>query len=877
MTQLRTISLLSEGITHLEDLDVSAFVRAVANITKMQATEKLDGAELSFGLDKDGKFYTTRAAKRKGAEPVYNESDYPYFAAYNGFRAAHAALKSVEAEIKQVIRPNDMVEIEVLYGRQPNAVTYGAGGKNYIAFLRGLESTPDMLVDQLANRLANHIASVRVQTVDTVDGENLKLLPTEVTFQFVGVQKIDTTHLKATDVSKQLDNLQRFLRTKTTIGLKTMTNFDLATASLGSFDKTERAAAKLAKAQVLATIMTDFKLPIKKELLDKFVGKVKSPLASDDLTQDEDIGIEGVVLKDPENGEQIKIVDKDTFTTINTFNHAVRSSISGVVKTTDPQASIEARGGLLGELKLTIADLLGNIDLARGGPAKKIFQTVKGKTPEETVRNVANELHGNEDYRSTRTKIIALIDATRQKLLASLKDFKANKDQFQLKLKGGRTIGLSAEIIRRTLLAFAEAKRDLDELGGKIGKTQNLPQLVALLYGRTAKAVHEAPEEEEKVAESLTESQVWSITLHPDEGIQDQAEQEELMVQQLKKLGKVKLVRLFDEDGEGGGFEFELTTKKDFDEDDIWNVLADADIEYGGNVSLKEDLITEKREHSDMSMYKGRDAANILCTYIASYLMAGLIYREKDKPGMRLLRDKTHMRLQKFDMDMGALNFWGYPVWRSGTPAVKKLLGPKVAKQLFSVTRRVPPQLWKFIHIDLSYGRETPIEWEDHRKVFRILQIAPGLNVERINTLLDGMMRYDELTFDEKVKFQTKLFYLVSQFVGNSPLLTRLRAIMSATLLAAGDQAAQNGDMVQEMKLLQSISKITEDGEGPIPTPGSAPIGTAPLAQAQNAAATNAGAIGSYVVPGTGREIVKRRRTFKHVKFEAPKDMKKDK
>jgi hypothetical protein len=83
--------------------------------------------------------------------------------------------------------------------------------------------------------------------------------------------------------------------------------------------------------------------------------------------------------------------------------------------------------------------------------------------------------------------------------------------------------------------------------------------------------------------------------------------------------------------------------------------------------------------------------------------------------------------------------------------------------------------------------------------------------------------------------------------------------------------------MVQEMKLMQRITQIKEDGEGPIPTPGTAPIGTAPLAQAQNAAATNAGSIGSYVVPGTGRQIVKRRRTFKHVKFEAPKDMKKDK
>ena len=851
---LRAPSALTEGIQHLESLDVSDFVRIVSNIARMQATEKLDGSELSFGLDDAGKFFTTRATKRKGSQPVYSESEYPYFAANNGFRAAHAALKAVEAEIKQVLRPGDLVEIEVLYGRQPNAVTYGAGGRNFIALLRGLDTTPDLLVDQLANRLANQTASAKVEIVETDDGETLKLTPTEITFQFVGVQKIDTAPVKTTDVAKQLELLQTFLNTKTSVGTKTLTNFELATISLGSFDALDRPNAKLAKTKVLADIMTDFKLPIKRELLDKFVGKVKSPLASNDLSPDEDIGIEGIVIKDPDTGSQIKIVDKDTFTTINQFNQAVRASISGVVKTTDASASIESRGGLLGELKLTIADLLGNKDLARGAAAKKVFSTVKGKTPEETIQNVAKELHGNDDYRGTKRKVGSLVAATQQKVKDSLNAFKANKDQFQLKLKSGKTIGLSAEIIRRTLVAFAEAKRDLDELAGKIDKTQNLSQLVSLLYGRIAKAVHEAPEEEERVAESLNESQVWSIMLHPDEGIQNQAEQEELMVQQLKKLGKVKLVRLYDET-EGGGFEFELTMNDNRDEDDIWNVLADADIEYGGNVSLKEDLITEKRMHSDVSMYKGRDAANILCTYIASYLMAALIYREKDKPGMRLLRDKMHMRLQKFDVDMGALNFWGYPVWRSGTPAVKKLLGPKVARELFHITRRVPPQLWKFIHIDLSYGRETPIEWEDHRKVFKILQIAPGLNVERINTLLDGMMRYDTLTFDEKVKFQTKLFYLVSQFVGNSPLLTRLRAIMGATLLAGGNQPKQNGDMVQEKKLLKLINTLVED----------------------DATATASGSIASYTAPSQERTIVRRRRTFKHVKFAAPPEMKKDK
>lgn len=743
--------LISESIVHLEDLDLQAFIRAVQNIAKMQASEKLDGANLWVGLDSEGKLYTSRAGKRKNAENMYEEKDYPYFAAYNGFRAAHAALKSKEEQIKRVLRPGDTVEIEILYGRQPNAVTYGAGGKNYIAFLRGVEGTQDILVDQLATMMTNEMATVKVETVDTIDGENLKLIPTDVTFQFVGAQKIDTAHLKNTDVSKQLQELNKFLQAEAGVPGRKMTNFDLATASLGSFDKEIRQQAKEMRTKVLAAILTNFKLPIKKELLDKFVAKIKSPLASSDLSPDEDVGIEGVVLKDPETGDQIKLVDKDTFTTINQFNHAVRGTLSGVIKTLDPSASLEARGGLLGQLKITIADLLGNVELARTQGAKKIFATLKGKDAEETVKNVAKQLNGNDDYLGTKRKVQALIEHTQEVLSQSLKDFKDHKDEFQLKLKSGKTVGYTAEIIRRTLLSFAEARRDLTELHDKVGKTKNLMQLVALLYGKIAKAVHEVEEP----------------------------------------------------------------------------------------VEVAEGLLLEKRMTTDKALYEGKDAWTLLNIYFATYMMAAVLFKAKDSEGIRLLRDKTHMRLQSWNKEMSALNFWGYPVWRAGTPAVRKLVGPKAAGEIFKHARQCPSSLWKFMHMDLSYGKEVPVEWNEHRQALAFLQRTPGMNVDRVNSLLDSTARYETLSRDEKIKFHAKLFYYTQQFIPTSPLGHRVRVIYDALLFIPAEPTDPN-DPMTEMKLLQQVTNaITEDGE--------------------TATATTAGDIASYASPLFGEKRIIRR------------------
>jgi hypothetical protein len=762
------------SIQHLEDLALPAFIKAVRNIASFHASEKLDGANLWLGRDEDGKFFTSREGKRAQAKRFYAEAEYPNFGAYNGFRSAHAAMEARIEDINRIMQPGQMVEAEVLYGRQPNAVTYGAEGKSYIAFLRGVNGTPDVIADQLSTALGGTSVKVQANIVVTTDGENLDIHPTEVTFQFTGAQRVDPSKLKDINLTSHLDALEKFLNEPAGVEGVELTNGDLLFTSLGSIKVDVRPQAKDKKAEITAKIMTDFKLPVKKELLDNYVSKIKPALSDSDLTSDEDVGIEGVVLRDPTNGELIKLVDKDNFTTINSFNHAIRNQISGVVKTLDPNAPLEARGGILGNMKISIADLLGNAELSRGGTAKRAFAAVKGATPVDTVKAFSAQLE-IDDFLGAKRKILALVQRAAMDLKTLLEDFKEHKDEFRLKLKNGRVIGITPEIEKRTLLAFAESRRNILELFDKIKKTKTVAQVIAVLYGHHAKAVHTV----------------------------------------------------------------------------------------GDSEPVAEGLLFESKYDTDKARYSGKDAWTILNIYLATVMMSVIIYATKDAKGLRMLKDKTNYKLTSWSKEMSPLNFWGYPVWRASQPAVKKLIGNKNSQQIYKVARRAPAAAARYLHMDLSFGKDVPIDWSDHKKTLKLLQQFEGLNVDRINTLLDGVFDFEALSHDKQVKTIAKLYYYVQQFIPTSPLFIRLKAIQEELLLNAN---GENDQMVQEMKLLAEVNSLVEDdGDSTPQNQGSS------LEVATKSADT---ASNTPAMPNKARKVVKRKRNpdVKKAKFPKPTD-----
>lgn len=508
---------IKESITHIEDLPLvdkvdksgklvqKNFIDRIAELAKMRITEKLDGSFLRFGIDNDGKFYTTRDGKGL----FYKTSDWGVTTFETqgmvGFKGAHLALKEHLSLIKKVMPNGTAMDIEILFGKQPNAITYGIEGFNYIAFLKSAVGTDDTIkadqtrVGKLVDALKDQTSNVKLNILDTDDGIKITKTLTDTAWKFTSAKTIDGKKIDDVNIKEELAALKSFLSKKNSaakeIGLD-MTNFQVATANLTSIDRKLRDAIADEREALNGKIMNDFKLSIKEKLLKNFVKKVKPGINDKQGINDSDI--EGVVLLDPDTDEQIKIVDKDVFTAVNTFNQSVRKELKGAVRTTDPNASIDSRGGLLGDTKIRIANMFGISELARSASAKQVFGSYKGADVSETVNNFVKSLsHANEN--AYRRKISAILDNSINVLSEKLSEFKQNYQSYKLTLKSGAVVGYSPETVKRTLLAFAETRRTLTDLKKQIDSSRSMADIVNALFGKHIEMIHT----EQQVAESL--------------------------------------------------------------------------------------------------------------------------------------------------------------------------------------------------------------------------------------------------------------------------------------------------------------------------------------------------------------------------------------
>jgi hypothetical protein len=111
---------ISSSITHIEDLPPIEFVSLVKKLEEYEITEKVDGAQILFGIDEKG-FYTSR--ETKGGIRMYEASDYPIGFSNTHMRSVHLLLKRVLPSLKEAgMRKGDQVEAEVLFGELPNVV-----------------------------------------------------------------------------------------------------------------------------------------------------------------------------------------------------------------------------------------------------------------------------------------------------------------------------------------------------------------------------------------------------------------------------------------------------------------------------------------------------------------------------------------------------------------------------------------------------------------------------------------------------------------------------------------------------------------------------------------------------------------------------------
>ena len=474
------------GIPHVEDLDLETFIRAIENLHELKAVQKLDGANLRAGIDQRGRLYASR--EQKGGRRFYKQSDFPKSSAYDAFRTAFEVLKQNEELVSEVMSPGEAINIEVIFGDQPNTVLYGKHNLCYLAILEMVVGDdpsidPDQdKVEMLVKKFGNKIYHVETMVSDTSDGEQIARAPRVTDWKIITSDAVKS-HEKI-DVSPKLNGLKELLKQSNKAAVK-------LGKDLSNFEVLKDRSRDLSNERDVLNekIRIEFKLPIKQDLL-KLVAKQRPSLRG--MTNNEPgvyDGIEGIIFIDPKTREKFKVVDRDVFTKVNQFNYQARKGVASRAVTARPDAPLEQRGGIVGEARLRAINLFGLQSAELATQAKRTLAKFKGTDRTATLKNIVDSLH-QLHFDSVKRKIQSIYASALDDLDEALASFKQHADEYKLKLDDGREIKYTPEIKRRTLLTFAESRRTIFEMLSKLRSATSMEQLIEIFFERQLSQLH---------------------------------------------------------------------------------------------------------------------------------------------------------------------------------------------------------------------------------------------------------------------------------------------------------------------------------------------------------------------------------------------------
>ncbi len=473
------LCFLTEGITHIEDLPVDEFIRAVRNLNMYEISEKIDGANLQFGVDEEGKFFTSREGK--GGQRYYKYEDWGNKFWQTGFKSAHIALSKVASSI---LSPGDVVEVEILFGELPNTVPY-SGDENQLVFLRPIAGNPD--IKQMADRLDGEKVEVSVDQVPyTEDGKTIQYRPEQHVWVFAKVPNVSsdsvTREEAKTIIDEKVQRLETFLKREIPVGSTKMAVLEILSIKLNQRPeninpndwKIAKGEVKAKRDEVISQIR-DMQLEIKNVLLNELVRNVRSAFGPE---LDAGGWIEGVVLRHKETGEQVKIVDKSVFTALNTFYNQIMHQIKDH-RVADGIKNILTRG---------LADAIGHPKLGTT-TAKKYLQSA-GTNQDEVLQNLGQSV----DVNSAKPAWISLIHQAEQKLEQLFADYQSSTRTIDIDFgaKGTRTFAHTGAASKKTIETFAEFKKFLSDMKSATQSAKTGADLVNILVGDKINSVSES-------------------------------------------------------------------------------------------------------------------------------------------------------------------------------------------------------------------------------------------------------------------------------------------------------------------------------------------------------------------------------------------------
>lgn len=326
------IPLSRKGIYHIDDqsLPIDYFIHVMRNLHTYSVTEKVDGANLWFGLNTDGDFYTSRG--NKGGGEYFQNHEWGNDYKDVGFKSAHVALEKHINIFKECgLRAGDCIEIEVLYGDKPNAIPYN---KNQIIFLRNISGNVNL--DSLSEVFGD--TEVHLNEVPyTTDGRTIEYK--QESSNWVASKVLEYSpewESILDDVRQPLEFLEKLLNENNSGNLVNndgviLINSEVLSARTNVRNKEIKTNLyNLIDGPVILdgpNVIGGYRTYIKQCLLKNLVHCNCSTLGP---TIDEGGWIEGVVLRrnHGQYDELIKLVDKDLFTNVNKFNHEIRNKIT---------------------------------------------------------------------------------------------------------------------------------------------------------------------------------------------------------------------------------------------------------------------------------------------------------------------------------------------------------------------------------------------------------------------------------------------------------------------------------------------------------------------------------------------------------------------
>jgi hypothetical protein len=457
------INEISRGITHIEDLPVAEFIHTLNNLHEYTFTEKLDGAQILFGIDENG-FYTSR--ETKGGIRIYQQEDYGYGFSSTYMRSSHKLLEKALPYLQNAgLRLGDQIEAEVLYGELPNVVPYSKD-TNYLVFLRTTEGVVN--IDRLKKNLESQSLPITLLAPYTPDGKFIELHEETNNWKFSRVPKIsiDLVTLNK-NLKGKIANLVSYLKEHS--GVLGMSNFALTKTALNKCPewcepqnwKTIKSLVKEKREEINKTIQEQHIPGIKKVLLYQMVRNQKSAFGP---LYEEGGWIEGIVLRHNVTGRMIKLVDKNVFGVIRENAWKERNMLTEAAK------SIDGKHSFLAEMNIALATSIGHPELG----------TIQAKNYLRRIGNIFDLLE-DINFKEVRQFWINLLEQKENQLQKRLENYEKEKSSLEeseftpMEHPAGRV---------RTLQTFATTFEKIFVLQEAAIQAKNNKDLVLALVGK---------------------------------------------------------------------------------------------------------------------------------------------------------------------------------------------------------------------------------------------------------------------------------------------------------------------------------------------------------------------------------------------------------